>query len=379
MNGIIGMNQLALDTSLTEDQRDYIGTAQACSIELLEMLDGILDLSRIEAGKFDLETVEFDVRDCVEGAARLLLRQAFDKGLKLSCNIPEDVPRRLSGDPTRLRQVLVNLVGNAIKFTENGEVEVKIEAAPENNGRVTLNCAVRDTGVGIALDRQDEIFKSFVQEDGSTTRKYGGTGLGLAISMQIVEMMHGSIEVDSTPGRGSTFRFSAVMWQCEISDGESPPKGNVVTSSEAASQSLTTDGRSESEDERKFNARVLLVEDNHVNIKLGLSILNKFGCKVTVAKNGQVALEVLARESFDLVFMDLQMPDMGGLEATALIREMEQETGNHVPIVALTAHAMPGDREKCLSAGMDGYLSKPIMITEVRDTLEQWIGQPLTC
>ncbi len=386
MNGIIGMNELVLDTSLTDEQRTCVETAQSCSIELLDLLNEILDLSRIEAGKLDLETIDFDAVVCVEGAVGLLARRASQKQLKLSCDVQKDVPRWLRGDPTRLRQVLTNLVGNSIKFTERGSVEVKIGARLQPDGKVTLDCSVQDTGVGIPLDRQQVIFESFIQADGSTTRKYGGTGLGLAISMQIVEMMGGSMEVESAPGRGSTFRFNVVMARGEHPDRKPASEGaqsvvpNEVFQAHVPDEKVASpdpaSGRSGLESGRRVSARVLLVEDNKVNAKLGLAMLKKLGCEVTVAENGQLALEVFARESFDLVVMDLQMPVMGGLEATACIREMEQESGGHIPIVALTAHAMPEDREKCLNSGMDGYLSKPIMMAEMRNMFEQWIIEP---
>ena len=494
MNGIVGMSEMALDTELTDEQRGYVETTLDCGVSLLDLLNDILDLSKIEAGKLDFEIVDFDVVACVEGALNVLSHRASDKGLELISNIDGDVPRCLRGDPTRLRQVLVNLCGNAIKFTKHGEVELKIGLQQSSDGEVTLACSVRDTGIGIPLERQQEIFESFVQADGSTTREYGGTGLGLAISMQIVEMMGGKIEVESEPGCGSTFRFSVIMTQAERSDvaltfpdalsvlrdsrilvvddnattrralhgmlscwrcvvdvvssgteaikrlksaqtgGEpyqvmllddqmlgvdgdnveravrdAPTPGApavIILSSPGHEHSSEPKGQPQCtavlpkpvrqstlmgvlvralvpdlpegtprlsvESRGRTGTRVLLVEDNLVNIKLGLGLLKKIGCEVTLAENGRQALDVFARESFDLVFMDIQMPVMGGLEVTRHIREMEKASGGHVPIVAMTARAMKKDRDECLRSGMDGYLAKPIRAAEVRDALEKW-------
>ena len=499
MNGIIGMSELALDTDLTDEQREYVQTVLDCGVSLLALLNDILDLSKVEAGQLDLETVDFNIVDCAEAAVAQLAHRAASKNLELVCSV-RGTDVWLRGDPSRVRQVMVNLCGNAIKFTEHGEVEMTVEVEPTPGGSVALQCSVRDTGVGISKDRQGDIFNSFVQADGSTTRRYGGTGLGLAISKQIIEMMGGSIGVESEPGHGSTFRCNLLLDRADNSaEAESLPRAldvldgcrvlvvddnatnrralqgtlrswncaadAVASGPEAIERLKAAQARGEGyqvmlldvqmpdmdgyEVERAVRddpscgapitvvlsslggergrhpnqvpncaailtkpvrqsnlmsvlvraltreaqpqgppppraarattgrplhlARVLLVEDNLVNVKLGRSLLERVGCDVTVAENGQRALEVLEEQSFDLVFMDMQMPVMGGLEATRRIRKNEQASGERVPIVALTARAMKRDEEECLRAGMDGYLSKPVRSTALYEALEQWV------
>ena len=344
MNGILGMTELALDTKLTPTQREYIETVQSSGSALLELINDLLDFSKIEAGKIQLEVVRIDIRRLIEETLKILQTKAAEKGLALNSVIADDIPNHIIGDPGRLRQVLVNLIGNAIKFTSEGKVDVLVQYQRQEENTIWLHFAVQDTGIGIPKDKQNIIFEVFLQADSSTTRKFGGTGLGLAISQQLVEAMGGQLKVESDLGKGSTFSFDA---QFEIAEPE--------TSSTQADQVETPPPESIQE-----SAHILLVEDNLVNQKLGLRLLEKWGYQVELAENGKIAVEKYQEDSFDLILMDCMMPEMDGFEATQAIREHEEQTDSHIPIVAMTANAMQGDREKCLDAGMDDYISKPI-------------------
>ncbi|HYM09875.1 MAG TPA: ATP-binding protein [Bryobacterales bacterium] len=360
MNGILGMTSLALTTSLTSEQREYLEISKASAESLLVLLNDVLDFSKIEAGKLDLDAADFSLRQCLDGALKTLASRAQQKDLELGCEIGEGVPDMLVGDSHRLRQVLLNLISNAIKFTERGWVlvEVKVESAPQDAGaesaaaeKAWLQFSVRDTGIGIPPEKQGVIFDAFRQADGSTTRKYGGTGLGLAISAKLVDLMGGKIWVESAAGRGSTFRFTVRFGRAQQRAEVKPVEGRYVPTPQARL------------------LRILLAEDNLVNQVVAVRLLEKMGHRVTVAANGREALAVLERETFDAVLMDVQMPEMDGLEATAAIREREKAAGGHMPILALTAHAMKGDRERCLAAGMDHYLAKPIRDAELAESL----------
>jgi PAS domain S-box-containing protein len=361
MNGVLGMTNLLLDTPLTKEQRDYASLAKSSADSLLTVIDEILDFSKVEAGKLKLEPIEFQLLDSVELAVKMLAVRAREKGLSLTWGIGPGVPKQVVGDPSRLRQIITNLVGNAIKFTERGEVAFKAAVDSITEDRVTLHCLVSDTGIGIAEDKQKTIFEAFSQADGSTARKFGGTGLGLTISTRLVEMMGGKIWVESTLGQGSAFHFT-------VSLGVARAGAPAAVSREIVE--LAAVMNHVSAEPKKPQCRVLLAEDNAVNQKLAVRLLEKQGHRVTVASDGRQALNAVEREEFDIVLMDIQMPEMDGLEATAAIRARERTTGRHVPIIALTAHAMRGDRERCLSAGMDGYLSKPIGTRELLELIE---------
>jgi two-component system, sensor histidine kinase and response regulator len=353
MNGIIGMTELVLDTKLTAEQRDYLQTVRSSAEALLALLDDILDFSKIEARKLQIERVEFSLRELLAHVLKILAFQSSPSVLQVSCDVREDTPDLVIGDPVRLRQVMINLVGNAIKFTSKGRVTVRVRPETiERDGTVIL-FSVADTGIGIPEEKQKIIFEAFAQADASTTRRYGGSGLGLAISNQLVALMGGRIAVESKPQQGSTFYFTlpfgiaAAGPEARSSPAENPPAGNPAA----------------------FD--VLVVEDNAVNQKLARVFLKKLGHRATVAANGRFALGALKKRSFDLVLMDIQMPVMGGIEATAKIRAQESRAGVHMPIIAMTAHAMSGDRERALQAGMDDYIAKPLRFEDLRHALQR--------
>ena len=505
LNGVIGMTDLALETELTREQRDYLETVKLSADSLLSVINSILDFSKIEAGKVDLEALDFELRDCMEAALKTLALRADEKGLELLCDVTADVPETVLGDPGRLRQILVNLVGNAIKFTDQGEVALKVEVERTEGNQVTLHFVVSDTGIGIAPEKAESIFESFAQADTSTTREYGGTGLGLTISKRLVELMGGRIWIESEPGVGSHFHFTIRIVRSEAKlstgDGITPPEmlagikvlviddnrtnrrileglltswgmePTVVPGAEEALAALdefnksgrsfqlivtdmhmpkmdgfglvekikqsggsatatimmltsgghrgdaarcqqlgvaayllkpvrkvelreaiakvigardqspaapatmiTRDSLQEERDPVK-RLDILLAEDNVVNQKLAMRLLEKRGHKVMVVSNGREALAALTHKSYDLVLMDVQMPELDGISATILLREKERLTGTHQVVIAMTALVMKNDRERCLAAGMDGYLSKPIRPQELDEVLESRIVQ----
>ena len=502
MNAIVGMTDLALDTELTREQREYLLTVKTATDSLLNIINDILDFSKIEAGKLEIETIEFSIRETIEGVLNTLALRAHEKGLELACRIQPDVPEVLAGDPDRLRQILLNLIGNGIKFTAQGEVVLEVARESEDNSGELLRFSVRDTGIGIAEAKLETIFEAFTQADSSTTRQYGGTGLGLAIVARLVELMGGRIWAESMPGVGSTFHFTAQFgvpkgsqpravpmdavhlidlpvllvddnatnrrileeilsrWGMRPTAVENGPKalqalqvaqaqGNPYTLilldvnmplmdgfevadrihndlhlAGATIMMLTSSARpgevnrcrelgvaaylikpirrgelleailsllgsrppskvrisaSRPVNERRRGARVLLAEDNPVNQMVALRLLEKQGHRVVVAGNGREALLALSKaapDGFDMILMDVQMPEMDGFEATAAIRAQERESGRHIPIVAMTAHAMKGDRERCLEAGMDHYISKPIRAGDLLELVEQCVGVP---
>ncbi len=492
MNGVIGMTDLALDTELTAEQRDYLQMARRSALSLLTVINDILDFSKIEAGKLDLDYVPFNLWNHVSESTRTLALRAHEKGLELTCEIRPDVPGQVFADPARLRQILVNLTGNAIKFTENGEVGVSVSVESRTADQVQLHFTVHDTGVGIPPDKHDLVFEAFAQVDGSTARKFQGTGLGLSISSRLVQMMGGRIWLDSEPGRGSRFHFTIHagiipgeerdLAPCELDglpvlvvddnatnrrilldllsrwgmrpvmaasgaealeilqppDGSQPSFPLVLTDANMPEMAgfalarrirehsgtcrttimmLTSSGQREDalrcrelgiaaylvkpiEQSQLFEAmartlrgvqpapapvpscrtgvergarslRILLAEDNVINQRLAARLLEKMGHQPLVANNGREAVEALERESFDLVIMDVSMAEMDGFEATAAIREREQGSGRHIPIIAMTAHAIKGDRERCLASGMDGYVSKPVHPSKLSEEIER--------
>ncbi len=393
LNGIIGMTDLALDTPLAPEQRDYLGTVQTAADHLLGLVSDILDFSKIEAGKLNLDQVGFNLKDTLRDVLKPLGLRAEKKGLGLACQIHPDIPNWLVGDPVRLRQVLINLVGNGIKFTEQGEVAVQVELAAQTDQETRLHFAVRDTGNGIPADKQGLIFDPFVQADGSTTRKYGGTGLGLAITTKLVEMMGGRIWVESEVGRGSIFHFTVCLTRPEGPEGLLPAPGGGEDSDRDPEESRPRQGTA-SRGRASRPLRILLVEDDLVNQQVAVGFLKKHGHTVVVTGNGRQGLVALfpgaqAEDtgppgpglpdgSFDLVLMDLQMPEMDGLEAIAAIRAQEKATGGHVPIIALTAHARKDDQERCLAAGFDSYLTKPIRAQELFQAIASLVS-PVSC
>ena len=503
LNGIIGMTELTLETELTAEQRDYLETVKLSADALLNVINDILDFSKIEAGKVDLEEIDFDLCSCIEGAMKTLALRADEKGLELLCDVSPDIAETVVGDPGRLRQILINLIGNALKFTKEGEISLKVQPNETEAGSSTLHFTVSDTGVGIAPGKLNAIFESFSQADTSTTREYGGTGLGLTISKRLIEMMGGRIWVESELGHGSHFHFTVRLktaLQPEVvaaatpthtilsgvrvlivddnrtnrrileglvkrwgmnpttaADGEKAlaalltaqridePYELILTDmhmpkmdgfglveeikqrpglSTSTIMMLTSGGQRgdaarcgelgisayllkpvrqvelreaimrvlgskeqakaapmitrysmQQDSEPRKGMSILLAEDNPVNQKLAIRLLEKRGHRVTVAFNGEQALFAIEKERFDLVLMDVQMPEMDGLQATTLLREKEKLSGHHQAVVAMTALAMKGDRERCMAAGMDGYLSKPISPQELDDLLDLY--QPL--
>lgn len=370
MNGIIGMTQLALESDLNAEAREYLTLVKSSADSLLTLLNDILDFSKIEAGKFECESLPFALRENLDQTMKALAHSAHRKGLELAWDVSPDVPECLIGDCGRLRQILVNLVGNAIKFTERGEVTVSVKLAKSSTTSTELLFAVRDTGIGIAEDKQSSIFAAFTQADTSTTRKYGGTGLGLAIAQRLVNMMNGNITIQSKLGEGSSFHFTA---RFGVGENESAPSVFAEPSAGNGRSAPSSTVEAAALPPRPMGAkplRILLAEDNAVNRQLAIKLLEKRGHVVTTANDGREALAALERADFDLVLMDVQMPDIDGLEATRMIRRKEKRSGEHVPIISVTAHVMKGDRESCLAAGADGYVSKPLQSAELFRAIE---------
>ncbi|MDE1920168.1 MAG: PAS domain S-box protein [Candidatus Omnitrophica bacterium] len=349
MNAIIGMIDLTLDTSLNEEQIDNLKVAKDAADNLLSLINDILDLSRAQAGKVVVEEIEINVPDIVKNVCKGLMVLARNKGIDVVWSIDPATPRLLIGDPVRLRQVLVNLVNNAVKFTHKGKVTVNVKVKSQGEKDCELAFEVIDNGIGISPKNLPHIFDVFTDAHNTTARRYGGTGLGLAICKKIVEMMRGSIEVDSKEGEGSTFRFNIIFGYKADVFGHGA--GEQKAGDQPAGSSLPPE---------LHHLRILLAEDNMVNQRIAIKILEKLGWQVTAVANGQEALNILNDQTFDVILMDDSMPVLGGVETVAVIRREEKQTGLHVPVIAMTANAMAGDREKYLGAGMDGYVSKPI-------------------
>lgn len=391
MNGVIGMTDLLLETGLSSDQRELADTVKTSAESLLTILNDILDFSKIEAGKWELDPLPFSLHETLDGVLKTLALRAKEKAISLRYLVASEIPDALIGDSGRLRQILINLIGNALKFTERGEVVVEVKKAGGNGQKAEphdrerddcqlppANCllefSVRDTGIGIPPEKQRTIFDAFAQADGSTSRKYGGTGLGLTICRKLVEMMNGTIWVESEVGTGSTFHFTI----CLALQKEQLPR-SIDPESHTAVVTLSAEAGVQGK-------LILLVEDNAVNQKLAARLLQKMGAQIVVAHNGKEALLFLEQQGpFDLILMDCQMPEMDGFEATAAIRRREAQErlaqcgqGSHIPIIAMTANAMKGDRERCLDAGMDDYVSKPIRPQILQAVLARWLA-PTTC
>lgn len=358
MNGVLGMIDIVLDSPLTAEQREQLETAQRCANSLLSLLNDVLDLSKIEAGKMVLERIPFDLRVLIDDTIRAQRAKAYKKGITVGMEVDRAVPRRVTADPLRMRQIVSNLLSNAVKFTDRGHVKIQVRCGAPEEGR-KLIIEVIDTGVGIPVDKRACIFEKFTQADGSISRKYGGTGLGLAITKRLVEMHDGQISVDSVEGQGSTFRvaFPADVF---LHEGmENAGDGAAGSAAEAAPLAA---------------ASILVVEDNHVNQKVVTAILRKKGYHVDVANHGREALEYLDLLAYGLVLMDVQMPILDGLETTRTIRR--DSRFRYLPIVAMTAHAMSGDRERCLASGMNGYIAKPVNPQTLLRTVEEFLNRP---
>jgi PAS domain S-box-containing protein len=401
INGVLGMADFLLGTQLDPEQREYAETIQRSAGSLTSLINDILDFSCIEAGTLRLDRVAFSLHTAIEQATAEFAPQASAKGIEFAASAAPSVPDALVGDPARLRQVLANLLGNAVKFTARGRIELAADLVSQTRDESKLRFTVRDTGIGIPAGDRARLFQTFTQADDSNTRKYGGAGLGLAISKQLVELLGGDIGVESEPGAGSRFWFTASFGNAAKAKAVVPaepqarirqaatPRVKAGQSQTAAARSQTATARSQtatagagpgeagkaSEAPRESagqSKRILLAEDNEINQRITLRLLQKLGLAADAVVNGREAVEALERQKYDLVLMDCQMPDMDGFEATAVIRSREGKS-RHQTICALTANAMAGDRERCLAAGMDDYISKPVGLEKLRDALVRWI------
>ena len=356
MNGVLGMTELVMETKLTEEQLRFMQMIRYSGEGLLDIINDILDFSKIEAGKLQLDYQPYKLSELIQTQFEILATQGRQKGLDLSCDLPAEMDTVVLTDAIRLRQILTNLIGNAIKFTRQGSVDIKGVIFEQTDEEISVQLRITDTGVGISPEHQSVIFDSFSQADGSTTRNFGGTGLGLAISRQLIEMMGGSIDFISELGSGSTFWFGLKLRKTDQSPLLGLPQNSDVPAAE------------------KLQGRILLVEDHPVNQEFALQALNSLGVSVTLAKNGQQALQCLEQDSFHLVLMDCHMPVMDGYQATTRIRQIEQQENRpHLPVIALTANAMKEDRERCLTVGMDDYLAKPFNQRQLAGLLKKWL------
>jgi signal transduction histidine kinase len=363
MNGVIGMLDIALDREVSPDLAEQLEIARSCAHSLLSLLNDILDLSKVEAGKMTLEKIPFDLRALLADSVQAHQPKAATNSISLRAEVGPDVPRQMAGDPLRIRQIIDNLVSNALKFTEHGSVDVRVGGEFIRAGQFLLQIKVEDSGTGIPADKLLYIFDKFTQADGSVTRKFGGTGLGLAITRSLAELHGGEVRVQSELGRGTTF---TVTLQCEAGAETKAPL-EVTPAATAASTGAGLGSP----------ARILVVEDNYVNQKVVTAVLRKRGFSIELANDGQEALNKLEKSAaFDLVLMDVQMPVLDGLEATRLIRK--ERRWDSLPIIAMTAHAMNGDKERCLEAGMNGYISKPVHPSLLLSTVDEFLLQKIS-
>jgi len=353
MNGVIGMTDLALMTELTSVQHDYLQNIKHCSYSLLNIINDILDFSKIEAGRLEIEKTDFDLPDLADNSVRVLAAKCQEKNIRLSCEIAPDLPKTVIGDPSRIRQILVNLLGNAVKFTEHGEISVSVKPLGKQSRNICLIVfSVKDTGIGISADKLEAVFESFTQADSTTTRQYGGTGLGLSISKKLTQLMGGDLSVQSEVGKGSVFSFTLPL---EIADTP------AIKKSTAMLPEMPTNA----------SGNILIAEDNDVNMLIISQLISKMGFTVIKAANGREAFSIYKENQIDLMFMDIHMPQMDGIEATRKIRDYENGK-KHTPIIALTADAMKGDKEKCLNAGMDDYIAKPFKREEIIEAIKRF-------
>jgi len=381
MNGVIGMTELVLDTKLDPAQREYVETIRDSASSLLRIINDILDFSKVEAGKLDLERAPVDLRDLIQDAVRLVSVPAQAKGVPVRAVVDPGLPAHILGDAARIRQILINLGGNAVKFTERGEITIDVRVVNRRDPDLTVRIAVCDTGIGISPERRAVLFNTFTQVDASTTRRYGGTGLGLSIVKRLTELMGGSVGVESIPGMGSTFWFTiatsvaqdAGFRDFSTAEAEAVAKEAAVVAENPLPALVLTPPPS-MPDRRP---RILLAEDNVVNQKVAARVLEREGFVVDVAHDGRQAVEAWRRGTYDLILMDCQMPQLDGYEATREIRREERESGgaSRVPIIALTAHAMKGAAEDCRRAGMDDYLTKPLDREQLKRCLSQHLGE----
>jgi signal transduction histidine kinase/HPt (histidine-containing phosphotransfer) domain-containing protein/ActR/RegA family two-component response regulator len=382
MNGVLGMTELLLGTTLEPTQRQFVEAVERSGKNLLGIINDVLDFSKIESGKLELDVQDFDLRTLLEESLELFAQPVGNKGLKLLADLPPEEPLVVRGDPLRLRQIVTNLLGNAVKFTETGEILLQLVVRERSAEGVTFALAVKDTGIGIPLDAQGRIFEHFAQADSSTTRRYGGTGLGLAICRSLVGMMGGSIGVESRPGQGACFTVELCLPPgclpevCAVptaADTKQEPRRVVSGKAVPGRGGAQSDESSAAALPRRLRGRVLIAEDNESNLIVARVQLERLGLEVIAAGDGRQALDILAGEAVDLVLMDCQMPELDGFAATAALREREAGSDRHLPVVAVTANAMKGDRERCTAAGMDDYLAKPYTGEELFSVLARWL------
>lgn len=357
MNGIIGMTNITLMDRLTDEQRENMTMVKNSAVSLLGIINSILDFSKIEAGKLELEKIEFDLKEMVSRTVNPLIISADQKGIDVEVTYDQNIQQKLIGDPGRISQILNNLIYNAIKFTEIGGVYINFATIDKKSGVTQLRCSIRDTGIGIPQNEQSKLFESFHQVDGSITRKYGGTGLGLAITKSLVDRMNGHIEVESVLDKGSIFSFVIDVKPASIQ--RSLKQDQIKIELPAMEKILN----------------ILLVEDDLINRKMTTKILEKQGHHVTNATNGKEAVEVFSINEFDIILMDIQMPEMDGVKASKIIKKMQREKGRYVPIIALTAYAIAGDEERFIAEGMDDYISKPIDLIKFFDVITRNISK----